>query len=436
MTTTATVADLVAHCLLAQGARRVFRAPGSEMPALVGLDEVAVPTAELASILADADGRLARGVGAGPGVAFLDGRRLRLSSQPGERVEVHEVFDVVSVPATLAGWTLGEVHATAEYDLFVDFFAPAPDGLEPVALDAASDQLITLSPTLADFATMLLVGPGVARAGQSDAVAEAARRTGAGVVATLGAVGVLAVDDPAWCGVVGLQADDTTRSGLAGAELVIAAGVDPAEAVDLLPDGAQVLDVEPWHLGLMARHWPDPDERSAGSPLTRQLAELVDGPPDPTLPMSAVRATTEVLSAVADGGVVAADAGPVGLWLARGLASTTARVVVPARPAPGFAAAAAFVEALSGRPALAVTTAPVDPLTDAVLTLAADLDLPLVVEVWGADASWASPDEHTPRLAAALAAGGVHRLAVPVDLSGTRALVELAGPVAAWSRER
>jgi hypothetical protein len=429
-----TVLELLADCLRAQGARRVFRAPGSEIPTVPGLTEVEVPGDEVAAVLADADGRLAGGSGTGPGVALLAGRRLRLSSQPGQHVDAQQVTDPSSLPAAVAGWSLGEVHAAVELDLFVDLFAPAPPGLEALALDATSDQLITLSPTLADFRTVLLVGPGVRRAGQAAAVAEAARRTGALVVTTPGAVGTLALDDPAWGGVVGLQADDAALSGLAEAELIIAAGVDPTEAVDLVPDGAQLLDVEPWHLALMALHWPDPAEGPRSSELVRRLDELAAPPPDPSLPLSPVRATVEVSEAGVDGGILAADAGPAGLWLARGLAPSAATVVVPARPARGFATAAALISGLDGRPAVAVTTAPVDPLTEALLDLAASLDVGLVLEVWGGEASWASPDEHLRRLGAAVAATGVHRLAVPVELAATRVLVEVAGSVVAWSR--
>jgi hypothetical protein len=407
------------------------------MPALGGLDEIEVGSDALAAILADADGRLAVGPGAGPGVALLSGRRIRLSSQPGERAAPQEITDPTSIPAAVGGWSLGEVHAAAELDLLLDLAAPAPSGLEPWTLDLGADHLITLSPTLAEFTTMLLVGPGVARAGQGAAVAEAARRTGAGIVATFGAVGVVPVDDPAWCGVVGLQRDDPALSGLDDAELVITAGVDPTEAVDLLPDTAQVLDLEPWQLGLMASHWPDPTSTASGSTLTRGVAALADrlrsadgGP---------ARAAVDVLDAARPGALVAADAGPAGLWVARGLAASAATVVVPALPAEGFAVAAAFVAGLDGRPAVAVTTAPTDACTEALVELAERLGVALVVEVWGAgsdpDDSGApgDPEHRAERLRAAVAAPGVHRLAVAVDPDATDVLVELAGPVTAWT---
>nr|WP_249420444.1 hypothetical protein [Rhabdothermincola salaria] len=276
---------------------------------------------------------------------------------------------------------------------------------------------------------VLLVGPGVVRAGQAPAVAEAARRTGAGVVATPGAVGVLPLDDPAWLGVVGLQADDAVRSGLADAELVVTAGIDPAEAPPLA-DTVQVLEVEPWHLALMARHWPEVAERApGGSDLTRVLASLVDHASDAAGGLVATSA--ETLGLLPVGGVVAADAGPAGLWLARGLFPGAATVVVPARPCDGFAAATAFVAALDDRPALAVTAAPVTDLTRAVVDLAAERDLPLVVEVWGG-APAGGDGRLVDRLEEAARSGGRSCAAVPVDLSGSEVLVEALGPVSAW----
>jgi hypothetical protein len=430
-----TVAALLARCLAAQGVSRVFRTRGHGLPDLPGLGMVDVPSDELSSILADADGRLVAAGAQRPGVALLTGDRLRLSSQPGADVPVQLLTEASSLPLAIAGWSLGEVHAAVEYELAVDLGSTPPAGLEPVAVSASSDQLVTLSPTLASFRTVLVVGPGVARAGHHAAVAEAARMTGAGVVATPGAVGVLSLDHPSWLGVVGLQVDDPVRSGLLDAELIITVGVDPAEAPEL-PDSAQVLDVEPWHLAMMAGHWPEPDEVPAGSDLTRALAELVSAPGDAE-PL--VRATGETLALLPDGGLVAADAGVAGLWLARGLVPSRATVVVPAHPAPGFAAAAALVAALDDRPALAVVTTPVDPLTEQLVDVAASRDLPLVVEVWGARAS---PGEEGPddgsglvrRLQAAVGQGGRSLAPVPVDLDATQVLLDVAGPVVAWSR--
>ena len=58
---------------------------------------------------------------------------------------------------------------------------------------------------------------------------------------------------------------------------------------------------------------------------------------------------------------------------------------------------------------------------------------PSICEVWGAEGPWASAAEHRERLVGARHEGGVQRLGVPVDLAASRELVEVAGPVLAWT---
>jgi hypothetical protein len=99
----------------------------------------------------------------------------------------------------------------------------------------------------------------------------------------------------------------------------------------------------------------------------------------------------------------------------------------------GFAAAGALLAGLDGRPAVAVVTSPTDPATDAVLDLAASLGVSLICEVWGAESSWADASEPRARLVGARHEGGVQRIGVPVALAATRELVDLAGPVLAWT---
>ena len=132
------------------------------------------------------------------------------------------------------------------------------------------------------------------------------------------------------------------------------------------------------------------------------------------------------------GGLVAADPGPAGLWVARAFPTTEpGSVVVPATPARGFAAAAALVAALDGRPAIAVTTGPPDDETHTVLELARALGLPLVLEVWG-DGEAADADAQLDRTSAALASGAVVVEHYPVDFTATEILVDVAGDVVAW----
>src|SRR5690606_3557717 len=98
---------------------------------LPGLDHVPVADEALAAVLADAEGRL----GPGPGVAWLTGQRLRLTSQPGVGIEPWVIEDPGRLPAALATWTVGEVHAVSEYRLELDLDAPAPDDVEAIRFD-------------------------------------------------------------------------------------------------------------------------------------------------------------------------------------------------------------------------------------------------------------------------------------------------------------
>ena len=431
------VASLLARCLRAVGATRAFAAPGAAVE-LPGIDVVAVGDASLASLLADADGRLSAAPSARPGVALLPDGRVRLSSQPGLQVLAQPVLDAGELPVAVAAWSAGQFHTAGELDLDVELSAPAPTGAEPLTLGAADDRLTTLSPSLASTSIALLVGPGVVRSGATAGVVEAAARTGATVVATPGAVGVLPLDHPRWAGVVGLQRDDVALSGLADAELVLASGLDPAESVGVVPDTAQVLEVEPGHLELMAVRWTEPSAATPRpGPLVGALAELsARGRARTGLPLHPARALADLGEVLGPEAVVAVDAGAAGLWAGRGLLARPAgSVVVPAFPARGFAAAAALVAGIDGRAAVAVTDRGDDSVTEAVLGLAAGLGVSLTVEVWGDDVGWTDARDHRTHLVGARHEGGVQRVPVPVDLAATAELEQLGGPVVAWTAD-
>ena len=434
--------ELLGACLRATGVRRAFRARGHELAGLPGIETVDVGDPELAALLADADGRLSSAPSAHPGVALMPGRRLRLSSQPGAATHPEVIEDLRELPPAVAGWSLGRVHAAIELEIALDLGGPVPSDVQPLSLDTSGGRLLRLASSLASPAIVIVVGPGVVRDGQVDGVAEAARHTGAPVLATPGAVGALPLDDPAWRGVVGLQRGDAALAGLEDAELVITAGLDGDEAVGVIPSHAQVLEVEPWHLGLMAHHWPDEstgpgvasDPTSAGRMLVDGLAAIAAaGRAADTLPLHPARALLDVFEVFGAAAVVAADPGPIGLWLARGVVpAAPGSIVVPALPVHGFAAAAAIVAALDGRPAVALVSGPPDHATEALLDLAADRRLDVVCDVWGDDGSWSRASEHREALVGARHESGVQRLAVPVDMAATDELVELAGPVVAW----
>jgi thiamine pyrophosphate-dependent acetolactate synthase large subunit-like protein len=429
--TSESVASLVSRCLRAVGATRAFAAPGHDLESLEGLALIPVATEAAAIALADADGRLSIAPDARPGVALLPGRRVRLSSQPGEETQVLSI-GVEDLPAAIAGWSLGRVFGAVEIELPADLFAEAPEGTQPLVLQR-SDQLLRLSVGLADFRTMIIVGPGVLRDGAAADVADFVTRTGAGVMTTMGAIGVVPFDHPSWCGVVGIQVDDPALGGLDACELVIAVGVDDEELGESLPMNAQLLEVEPWHLPFLATDWPAIESIAAPSSLVEACAAVFGDHREATgSPLHPVRAVLDVFDAIDPDVQVYVDSGPAGFWFARGVVPVPiGRVVVPARAADGFAISAAIVSALDGTRSVAITM-PGSSLENELLDLAASLDLGIVVEQWGDDVDGGDPSQHRANLVAAMSDSGLSVTGVSVDLAAAAELVDLAGPVVAW----
>lgn len=420
----ATIADLLSACLRAQGATRTF---GDR--SVPGLAHVPVADPELARLLADADGR----IGAGAGAA-LSGRSLRVSSRPGATVDEVVVDAVADLPTVLAQWQLGGVFGCLDLQLSLDLEAPVPSGLEPLVIDRPPGAPARLAPDLADLGVLVLVGPGVVRAGQVASLGAMASRGGFGVVNTWGAKGVFAWDSPHHFGTAGLQARDFDLAGFGEAGLVIASGVDVDEAPPERWAGAQVLEVDPRDLEALTFGWTEAAEVPPVPPLYRELREAL-GPlyASTAVPISPARAAAGLAAVRPTGGLVAADPGPVGLWVARTFPTTEpGSVVVPARAVAGFATAAALVAGLDGRPAIAVTAGPLDEVSARVLDLARSLEVPVAVEVWGDEGDAADADAQLDRTRVALASGGVVVEHYPVDLDATRVLVDVAGPVVAW----
>lgn len=419
-----TVGDLISTCLRAQGTRRVF---GEALP---GLDHVAVPDADLARLLADADGRIAPRAG----VALVDDQVLRLSSRPGTAVDPTVVTDAERLPGMLASWAIGEVHTAVELRLDLDLEAPAPAGAQPLEIQEGGD-FFSLNASLSQINLLVLAGPGVVRDGKVAALQEFAARAGVGVLNTWGAKGVFRWDSPHHFGTGGLQERDYELAGFGEADAVIAVGVDDDEAPRERWAHTQVLDVEPWKLPALAFDWPDPARELVHPRLYTELAAALQplyGSDD--LPLSPARAAADLAQVRPDGGLVVADPGPAGLWVARCFPTTEpGSVVVPATPADGFAAAAAWVAGLDGRAAMAITTAPMGDQTRRLLEFAGAQGGPLVLEEWGADSGLGDAESHAGRLDVALQGSGVSVLPTPVDFSLTDVLVGVAGPVVAWT---
>ncbi|MBX7161957.1 MAG: hypothetical protein K1X95_16845, partial [Acidimicrobiia bacterium] len=153
-------------------------------------------------------------------------------------------------------------------------------------------------------------------------------------------------------------------------------------------------------------------------------------------PVAPARAVAGMAAALGPRGLVAADPGDAGLWVARSYATTRlGSVAVPARGGTeGWAAACTFVAMLRdpSRRTLAVVDH-LDPLTAGIVDLARRRGLPLVVVVWDRDAAPTSPEEHDARIGRALAERRPAVLRVGVDRTHTDDLVDIAGRVVAWT---
>src|SRR5262249_3233459 len=154
---------------------------------------------------------------------------------------------------------------------------------------------------------------------------------------------------------------------------------------------------------------------------------------DDRVPLHPARAVGDLRATLPPRGVITADPGLAGLWVARTFPTTEpGTVVVPATTRPGIATALALVAALRGIPAIAATIEPPHPTALALLEVATELGAALVVDVWSTGGPVRRADDHLNQLEAASREPGVSIIDVPVDASVTRKLVDAAGPVVAW----
>ncbi len=155
------------------------------------------------------------------------------------------------------------------------------------------------------------------------------------------------------------------------------------------------------------------------------------------MPLHPARAVADLGAALPDGGLLAAEPGVAGLWVARTFPTPALepgqprRVVVPARREPGVAMRLAVEAARAGRPSVAVAVAPVDAATNEAFHDAAAHDVPVVLVVWDQEAELGSAADHQALLRSAIGAT-TSVVRVPVALDDTRLLVEAAGEVVAW----
>lgn len=281
---------------------------------------------------------------------------------------------------------------------------------------------------------VVLAGPGVVGTGCIEGLREFAAAANAPVANTWGAKGVLRWDNPHHMGTCGLQARDFELLGFAGYDAIVATGIDPGESPPERFALAPVVEVPARELGRLAREVePSPGEIRPNDLYTRLSKVAQPGYVDERVPLHPARAVADTRSVLPSGGVVTAEPGIAGFWVARTFPTTEpGTVAVPATARSGSAAALALVAALHGAPAIAVTMEPIDPTTLGVLKLATELGVALVVDVWAAGGPLRRAEDHVAQLEAAVTEAGVTIVDVPVDASLTRKLVAAAGPVVAW----
>lgn len=422
-----TVARVLGTGLAAVGIGAVYGCPFGELPVL------AAPT-PLAPVLAAAHRRVL-----GPGAAVHLGHGRFVVGSPPDGTAAEEVADPAALAEVLARLAAADPWASFAFHLDLDPGAPTasppapptapprwvdPDGALAGAL-AASDRPVVLA------------GPGVVAHGLVPGLHALAAAGSLGVLNTWGAKGVFDWRSRHHLATVGLQRDDLRLGGLDQADLVLTTGLDPAETPPEVVDHPGRRDVAPGALGPLAERVARPPAPIAVPAIRAGLAAVTaEGWGRRNAPLAPSQATRTYGAVTAGRGLVAAQPGTAGYWVARTFPTTVVgEAVVPGRgTAPGFAVAAALVAGRHqpGRAVVAVADGPLDETSLLLLEEAARLGVPVVVEVWDPDGPGLDEAGHRDRLVGAVASGRPHVLTLATDAGQLARMVEVAGPVVAW----
>lgn len=352
-----------------------------------------------------------------------------------------DLLDLVDAVRTAARAGPGGGGAGLAVRLALDLDAPAPDVLPPSPapidrwIEPDDDLVAALA---AARRPVMLAGPGLVWAGAVPGLHAAATAANLGVLNTWGAKGVFDWRSRHHLATVGLQARDFELGGLAEADLVVTTGLDPAEAPAHRWQGAApVVGVPPGALDPLAARWWRPQGDIAVPPLRAGLARVTqEGWASTTTPLAPSLVTRHYGQVCGAGGVVAADPGIAGYWVARTFATTElgGAQVPAARGAHGFAVACALVARLRSpnRPVLAVVDEPMPEIVHEALDVAARLGVAVPVEVWGADGESLPPDGHLARLRSLVSADHSRPVGLEADGAQLGRMIDVAGDVVAW----
>jgi acetolactate synthase-1/2/3 large subunit len=272
---------------------------------------------------------------------------------------------------------------------------------------------------------LLLAGPGVVRDGVIAGLHALAVGASVGVLNTWGAKGIFDWRSRHHLATVGLQELDAELGGVGDCDLLVRIGVDELESPPARWRAVDAVDVPTDAVAPLAELWSRPWQEIPMPPLRQRLAAATQsGWAVGGAPLAPSQATRNYGEVVAAGGVVAADPGLTGFWVARTLGTTRPGAVhVPAeRDTAGLAVAIAVTAAERGLPALAV----VEELTPTAQELLAATSAPLTVDVWDPEGERLDADGHRARLAER----GVRRIATRPDQLD--AFLEAAGDITAW----
>lgn len=366
----------------------------------------------------------------------------RDASGPAGTVVVEDVDALRALAPLLAERVRGD---GIRVDVRIDLARPAPDGAvapPPPAADwAEPDEAVRREVAPADR-VVVLAGPGVVERGAVGALRALAAAGRLGVLNTWGAKGVFHWQSRHHWATVGLQTRDFELGGVPEADLVLAVGVDEREAPRHLwaTPGVTVREVAPEALGPLAERWPAaasgfPDP----PPLRERLAAVTQtGWTASGTPLMPTRVTRHYAQVLGESGLVAADAGTAGYWVARTFATTRlGSALVPSGPVEGWATACVLVARLAAplRPALAVVDGGVGERGNAVLAEAARLGVGIGIEAWGEDGERSTAEHHLARLDALVTAvpSAQMQSTLATDPSQLAEMVGAAGAVRAWT---
>lgn len=286
---------------------------------------------------------------------------------------------------------------------------------------------------------LALVGPGVLRDQQVASLRTFAAAANLPVLNTWGAKGVFHWRSRHHVATIGLQRDDFTLGGFNDADLIVTSGLDPLESAGApWSDGRAVVDIEPSRLAATSELLACGNAELPVATIRQRLAgATAAGWESPAIPIAPSLLTKIYGEVVGPGGLVVADPGRAGFFVARTCGTTRpGGVVVPSGDATdGFAVAALIVNHLltPWRPAIAAVDDASHPAVVAGLKLARRWGVPVTLDVWGPGGELLDADGHLRRLRDAAVSPDQIVTSITLDGAQLDRFVEAAGPVVVWA---